>query len=498
MPRPLDIADLLLPLNEADDAPLNRQLYRSLRDAILRGDLRPGARLPSSRRLAGYLAVSRTTVLGAFDQLVAEGLIVGTTGSGTRVSDRLAPTRARRDGVTPAPTLPVSLSRRSRGLLDLPRPERRPSAEPKAFRTGQPPVDAFPVDVWRRLSARCLRRLSTADLYHGPAQGLRSLREGIVTLAVARGIRCEARQVLVMASAQEAIELACRMLLDAGDAAWLEDPGWSGAHAALLAAGARVVPVPVDGAGLQIDLGVRSAPRAKLAYVTPSHQYPTGVTLSPPRRRRLLDWAASNDAWILEDDYDSEFRYADRPLPALHNRCGADRVIYVGTFNKTLFPALRLAYLILPDRLVDAFRQARGIGGQHAAVIDQAVLSDFIADGHYGRHLARARTLGRERRDALISLAGRLDGLAFTQSRTGLHTVGWLAPGTDDRLVSALALRHGVEAAAISASCLGPCPRPGLVLGYGSLTTGQIADGVERLAAALQESRSGASAPGPT
>jgi GntR family transcriptional regulator/MocR family aminotransferase len=484
-----DIADLLLPLDNASDTPLHRQVYRALRDAILAGRLVPGARVPSTRRMAEYLAVSRTTVLGAFEQLTAEGLLIATVGSGSRVSSLVRSPRTTPPGdrTVHAEPAPGALSRCGRDLAGMRRPDQRRSPGPAAFRTGQPPVDGFPIDVWRRLASRCHRRLSTADLYHGPAHGLRHLREAIATLAVARGIHCERHQVLVVSSAQEAMDLACRLLLDPEDEAWLEDPAWSGGHAALRSACARIVPVPVDEAGLRVDAGISAAPRAKLAYVTPSHQYPTGVTLSVDRRRKLLQWAKTHAAWILEDDYDSEFRYVDRPLPALKSLDDANRVIYVGTFNKTLFPALRLAYMILPDGLVDDFRRVRGIAGQHPPAIDQAILSDFIEHGHYARHLKRARALGRERRDTLVAAASRLCGLAFTHTDTGLHAVGWLPPDADDRRVSDAALRHGVEAAPLSAYYQGLCPRPGLVLGYGSLMPGQIRHGVTKLAAAIDE-----------
>jgi len=504
----LHIADLLLPLDEASGVPLYRQVYTGLRDAILGGRLPPGARIPSTRRLAAYLAVSRTTVLTAFDQLAAEGFLIATVGSGSRISEHLPLRPPAPDGNGPAGagtparagtpdedgrpheegTPREILSACGRSLIDLPRPSRPLSPGPRPFRTGQPPVDAFPLEVWRRLAARCHRALSTADLYHGSPGGLQRLREAIVTIAVARGIRCEPRQVLVLSSAQEAMQLVCQMLLDPGDRAWLEDPAWSGGHAALLAAGARVAPIPVDDAGMRVEVGIASAPEARLAYVTPSHQYPMGVTMSLERRTLLLSWAREHGAWILEDDYDSEFRYSDRPLLALQGLDRSGRVIYVGTFNKTLFPAIRLAYLILPDGLIDGFRRARGIGGQHSPPIDQAVLSDFITEGHYARHIGHVRTIGRERRDRLVSaVRERLDCLELTHTDTGLHAVAWLPPGTDDRRVSGAALRQGVEAAALSAFYVGPCPRPGLVLGYGSLTTAQITDGVARLASVFSE-----------
>jgi GntR family transcriptional regulator/MocR family aminotransferase len=292
---------------------------------------------------------------------------------------------------------------------------------------------------------------------------------------------------MVLASAQEAMELVCRALLDPGDQVWLEDPAWSGGHGAILASGARPVPVPVDEAGLRVDIGLAVAPRARLVYVTPSHQYPMGVVLSLERRQRLLGWATEQGSWILEDDYDSEFRYADRPLPALQSLDKTGRVIYVGTFNKVLFPALRLGYLILPEALIEGLGAARAVGAQHPPAIDQGILADFIREGHFARYLQHARALGRERRDALVAAAEGLDGLELAPADTGLHTVGWLSPGTDDRRVSAAALRHRVEAAPLSAYYLGPCPRPGLVLGYGSLTVRQTRDGMECLAAALEE-----------
>jgi GntR family transcriptional regulator / MocR family aminotransferase len=310
-----------------------------------------------------------------------------------------------------------------------------------------------------------------------------------VHLASARSVRCTPDQVIVLSSAQEALELACRVLIDPGDAAWLEDPTWSGARAALLSAGARVVPVPVDGEGLDVGRGVVAGPDARVAYVTPSHQFPMGVTLSLERRRALLRWAATQRAWILEDDYDSEFRYTGRPLPALQ---GLDpdggRVLYVGTFNKTVFPALRLGYLVVPPDLVEPFRALRGVGGQHAPTLDQAVLTDFIAEGHYARHLRRMGTICRARRDALIEAARReAPGLIEIEpAETGLHTIGWLPAGVDDRQAAAAAFDRGVEAAPLSNYCLGDCPRPGLVLGYSGCRPEEIGAGMARLATALR------------
>lgn len=299
-------------------------------------------------------------------------------------------------------------------------------------------------------------------------------------------MHCTADQVIVLSSAQEAFELACRVLVDPDDQAWLEEPAWSGARGALAGAGARIVPVAVDEAGLDVAQGIAAAPDARLAYVSPSHQFPIGVTLSLERRMALLGWASRAGAWILEDDYDSEFRYAGRPLTALHALDTSARVLYVGTFNKTIFPALRLAYVVVPQSLVDPFLALRRIGGQHAPTFAQLVLADFLVEGHYARHLRHSRAVCRERRDALIAVAGRCATGLFElgDAETGLHTVAWLPDGTDDVRVSEEAARRGVEAAPLSRYYAGACPRPGLVLGYAGIRTDAIGPALERLAAA--------------
>jgi GntR family transcriptional regulator/MocR family aminotransferase len=278
------------------------------------------------------------------------------------------------------------------------------------------------------------------------------------------------------------------VLLDAGDRAWIEDPGWMGFRGALRAAGARAVPVPVDTEGLVVERGIELAPEARLAYVTPSHQFPCGVTLSLERRLLLLDWAARQEAWVLEDDYDSEYRYAGRPLTALQGLDSRARVVYIGTFNKTVFPSLRLAYLVVPSALREAFLTVRGVGGHHAPLAEQGILTDFISQGHYARHLRRMRAIGRERRDAFLDAARReLPGLLeILEAETGLHVVGWLPGNLDDRKVSDAAARNGVEAAALSTFYVGGCPRPGLVLGYASVTPREIRAAMRRLADAIR------------
>jgi GntR family transcriptional regulator/MocR family aminotransferase len=492
MATPAGLAGLLLPLDRASPVPLHRQIYEGIRDSVLSGRLPAGIRVPSTRYLAQYLAVSRTTMLIAFDQLVAEGYLIGTVGSGTFVArsipDHLLQGHREGAGAGPGAEGSPRLAGRVGELTALPH-ARRGGPDPKAFRPGVPPVDAFPISVWARLAGRRRRGLTPAQLYHGPAAGYPQLREAIVAhLSATRGVRCTPDQVIVLSSAQEAMDLCCHVLLDAGDRAWIEDPCWMGFRGALLAAGARAVPVPVDAEGLVVGQGIELAPQARLAYVTPSHQFPCGVTLSLERRLELLDWAARQRAWVLEDDYDSEYRYAGRPLTALQGLDNRARVVYIGTFNKTVFPSLRLAYLVVPLGLRDAFIAVRGLGGHHAPLAPQAILTDFIAQGHYARHLRRMRAIGRERRDALVDAARReLPGLLeIAEAETGLHLVAWLPRGLDDRQVSDAAARQGVEALALSSFYVGACPRPGLVLGYASVPPREIGTAMRRLADAVR------------
>ena len=494
MPRTIRVPELRFPLDSKSVEPLHQQVYRGVRHIILSGTLPAGAQLPSSRRLAEDLAVSRTTILVAFGQLAAEGYIVGAVGSGSYVAsqipDHLLQVDSRTTGSAGTGQAAVALSERAREILQQPR--RPPRLYPRAFWTGVPPLDAFPLKLWSRIAARRQRSMTAAHLGHSSPAGHQPLREAIVThLATARGVRCDAGQVIILTSAQEGLDVACRTLLDQGDPAWVEDPCFAGSRGAMISAGARVIPVPVDRDGLVVERGVAMAPDARLAYVSPSHQYPLGVTLSLERRLSLLAWAEQRNSWIIEDDYDSEYRYTGRPLTALQGLDRANRVLYIGTFNKTIFPAIRIAYLVVPPALVDPIFRVRAIGGQHVPVVEQLILTDFIMEGHFARHLRRMRSIGRERRDALLSAARRdLGGLLeVEESETGLHTVGWLAAGLDDGAVSAAADQHNVEALPLSRCYRGPAPRSGLVLGYAGLKPHEISVGVRRLAAAIRTVR---------
>jgi GntR family transcriptional regulator / MocR family aminotransferase len=487
-PRSAAPAALLIRLDPEGESPLYRQLYTALRDSILEGRLAGGTPLPSSRLLAGELGVSRNTVVLAFDQLAAEGYLEGTARSGTRVARSFpcpgsagARTERSRPGLD-------GLSARGRAIASVASPAlSRGGSAPRPFRAGVPGLDEFPRALWSRLTSRRWRRPPV--LGYGDVSGYTPLRQAIAEYVRAgRGARCVANQVIVVNGSQQGLDLAARVLLDPDDRVWMEEPGYPGARSALMAAGARLVPVPVDAEGLVVDRGRALAPGARMAYVSPSHQFPLGVTMSASRRLDLLRWAAEAGAWVVEDDYDSEFRYDTRPLACLQGMDEEDRVIYVGTFSKTMFPALRLGYLIVPEPLVDAFRAARAAADRHSPTMEQAVLADFIGDGHYARHVRRMRRIYSERQDVLIEairkhLAGVLDARL---SAAGMHLVAWLPEGMDDEAVSARALAAGVEASALSRYAVDRLNRGGLLLGWAGYQPDDLRGAVSLLAAALR------------
>lgn len=514
MPKPAATARLPVTLDQTSVVPLGRQVYGWLRGAILAGQLAAGSRLPSTRTLASQLGVSRNTVFLAYEQLLAEGYIVAHVGQGTRVAPVLPPPllhlpRARQQpapaSVPPAREHP-HLSERGHLMANTPRMPGAPASSHASYVPsdvshapaaapplvpGLPDLDAFPYALWARLVARHARdSLPFAAGYQDPA-GYRPLREAIAAhVGVARGIRCAPDQVIVVAGSQGGIDLAARLLLDPGAAAWVEDPGYPGAKGALLGAGAHLVPVPVDGEGLLVAEGRARAPDARLAAVTPSHQFPLGATMSLPRRLALLEWARDAGAWILEDDYDSEYRFGGRPIEALVGLDGSDRVIYAGTFSKVLFPALRLGYLIVPPPLAADFAAARRFVDAHPPILEQMALSDFMRAGHFSRHVRRMRALYAARRAALATaVREELGGLlALAPQEAGLQVVGWLPPGVDDQAAARLASAAGIVLLPISTFAMDPSSlrRGGLLLGYSSMPEHEIYDNVRRLAVALR------------
>ncbi len=474
--------------------PLYRQLYQKLREQILNGAFAAGQQIPSTRVLAADLNVSRNTALNAIEQLIAEGYLEGEAGTGTFVT-----------GVVPEDMTSVDLAR-PRSTASAPRqprwsqfgarlatPSPRPGpwiATPIPFRPGICAFDLFPFDIWTRLANRHWKKPATDTLTYGDPAGYVPLRRAIIEyMSLARGIRAEPEQVLIVSGAQQGMDLTARLLLDPGDLVWTEEPGYVGTANALRASGARVVPVPVDEDGLNVQHGIAEAADAKLAFVTPSHQFPRGVTMTLGRRLELLHWAEKADAWILEDDYDSEYRYAGRPIPALQGLDRSDRVIYLGTFSKVLFPSVRLAFLIVPTDLVDRFVAAKAVTDRQSTTPEQAILADFIAEGHFGRHIRRMRTMYSERAEALIAnVREQLGGvLEINMPEAGMHTIGWLPPALNDRDVSRQANEVGVFAWALSTCYAQPAvaTRPGLVLGFAAFNEEQIATAVRALAQAL-------------
>jgi GntR family transcriptional regulator/MocR family aminotransferase len=474
----------------APETPLYRWLYEELRAAILEGRLPPGARVPATRDLAAEYGLSRATVVTAFEQLKSEGYVEGKVGAGTYVSQ-----------VLPDEFLQVSQPEAQRvsraGAVGWSFYARRlkpfPGSEPRtthAFRANQAALDAFPTTLWAQVAARRLRRASTQLLAGGEALGFRPLREAVAEyLNASRGVKCSAEQVLIISGVQEALERTAHLLLDPRDRVWVEEPGYPGAAIVFRAVGAKICHVPVDEEGLDLEGGQRRWGRAKLLYVTPAHQFPLGVTMSLRRRLALLDWARRSRTLIFEDDYDSEYRYAGRPIPALQGLDRAGVVIFAGSFNEVLFPALRLAYLVVPPGMVDRFAAAQSVSMRHAPLLDQAILCDFITEGHFARHIRRMRELYAERLGVLMESAQhKLHGLLETPSvEAGLQTVGWLARGINAEQVAAEAAQHNVEVIPLSRYCSRRFPREGLILGFAAVDAKQLRRGVEQLARVLEK-----------
>jgi GntR family transcriptional regulator/MocR family aminotransferase len=468
------------------------RIHDLLRGQIAEGTLAPGARLPSTRALAAELGVSRTTVTAAYEQLAAEGYLVTSAGRVARVASRLVnppPARPRR-GDRPAASL-SAFGRRVEKMLLSALPREQPC--PIDFLYGAVASRDFPALAWRRAYQAALLNRQTS-LYYAPREGDASLRRALQGyLGRARGLHCEAEQIVVVHGSQQAIDLCARVLLDPADAFVFEEPGYLMARRCFEATGATLLPVPADAQGLD-PAGLPQDDRARLAYVTPSHQFPLGGTLPIGRRQALLQWASRHRAWIVEDDYDGEFRYGQRPIDALQAIDTEGRVIYVGTFSKALSPQLRLGYLVLPRELVPVFRQAKQLTDRHAPWLDQRVLASLIDSGAYERHVRRQRRENERRRSALIgAIAEDLPPDAqVAGAAAGLHLVLWLPSlrQHDEAAVVAAARERGVGVYPVSPLYATPAPRhrprpAGFILGYAGLTVEQIRQGVRLLAEAL-------------
>jgi GntR family transcriptional regulator/MocR family aminotransferase len=471
--------------------PLQQQIYESVREAILSGVLTPGARLPSSRTLAHDLGIARMTAVLAFEQLAAEGYITSRVGAGTFVNHALPDVDAHRPVSTASGTAQhPRLSRRGVALSQTPRIVIKIDGPPRAFRIGAPALDRFPVRLWNRLVSRRMRQLTAGELDYGNAAGSRALREAIALyVSRERGTACSAEQVIVVAGAQQGLEMIARLLLDPGDVALMEEPGYPGARAALISAGARVETVAIDAQGVVVDRVNGHKQRARLIYTTPSHQFPLGVQMSLPRRLALLRWARDARAWIVEDDYDSEFRYGTRAIPCLHGLDPDGRVIYVGSFSKTLFPALRLGYVIVPADLHAPLLKARLASDLHPHGLLQDVVAELMLEGQFERHVRRMNTHYRERLEALQEAMRRYceGALTLRPVATGLHAVADLH-SADAASVFDEAFARGIEAMPLSAYYAGrrPSPANGLVLGFGCVPPRVVTESVKRLAAAIE------------
>ena len=465
---------------------LHRQIYDAYRATIVDGGLRPGQRIPSTRMLASELGISRFPVLNAYNQLLAEGYFESRVGAGTIVSRSLPdqPSTSAAPGATRASVLsgPRPVSRRS---SILPRFERAPWLQGwGAFNVGQVAFDQFPLQIWSNLVARHGRSMDAKSFHYGESRGSMALRETIASyLRTARSLHCGAEQITIVSGSQQALDIAARLLLDPGSSVWIEEPGYSLAREAFALTGCQLVPVPVDKEGLDVATGIKRCRKARAAFVTPSHQFPLGVTMSASRRLQLLDWAQNTGSWIIEDDYDSEYRYESLPIPSLQGLDPSARVIYIGTFSKVLFPSLRLGYVVIPPDLVDRFlsiRRAMDIG---PPTFYQEVLANFIGEGHFARHIRRMRVLYRERRSVLVEnireeLGSRVEVLG---GEAGMHLAVTIRDGIDDVEVAERAARQNLWIWPLSPSYLGEVSRPGFVLGFGSTAAEEIPRAVRKL-----------------
>lgn len=472
-----------------------RRIDGLLRSQIADGTLAPGTPLPSTRGLAADLGVSRTTVTAAYEQLAAEGYLETSPGRAARVAHSLlAPGGGRSAGPAPvrdaASALPPRLSATGQRIaaLALP-PARAPDAAVIDFLYGSVAAADFPRQAWRQASQRVLRR-QPAALAYGPPAGEAALRQALAGyLARARGLRCRPEQIVVVHGSQQAIALCAQLLLDPGDLAVVEDPGYGMARLCMQAAGATCLPVPVDAQGLRTEALPQGRP-VRLAHVTPSHQFPLGGVLPVGRRRALLQWARQHGSWILEDDYDGEFRYGLRPVDALQALDADAPVLYIGTFSKALSPQLRLGYLVLPPPLVEVFGRAKRLADRSAPVLDQQVLAALIDDGSYERHVRRLRRAHERRRAALLAAIERHlpAGAQVAGAAAGLHVVLWLpgVPAADEAALVGAARQAGVGVSGVTPLYLQPGlraaePAAGLILGHASLDIAQIDDGLRRL-----------------
>ncbi len=481
--------------------PLHQQLYRQIRDEIVTGSFNHhSARLPSTRTLAAELGIARMTVKMAFERLSAEGYLEARTGSGTFVAPDL-PEKflSSRRPLAAQPNEPKFEARRARVAERVKKiPDDRAGKQFDVGIAGPPGVsfvpalaaiDEFPIETWERLRTQVLARKGAHLLQYAASHGDLDLRKAIAAyLCDFRGARCHPDQIVITAGTQQALMIAALALVNRGEIAWLEDPGFNQARRVFAFAGATVVPRPVDDEGILIGQPDRKA-SPKIIFVTPSHQFPLGMTMSLERRKALIDFASARDAFIFEDDHSSEFRYNGPPLPCLQGLDPSGRVIYAGTMSKILFPSLRLGYLLAPEPLVDSLIKIRAVTDQHSSAIDQATLARFISEGFFLSHIKRMRKLYADRREYFIEKFNELVGDHFRLQipEAGLHFVAWLRRKEDWPLIAEAVAAAGLRPVPLSASCIEATPGPALNFGFAAWTRAQIREGLTKLATELRE-----------
>jgi GntR family transcriptional regulator / MocR family aminotransferase len=468
----------------SDREPLSRQIYLWFRQAILRRVMLSGERLPSSRELAEQLHVSRTVVVLAYEQLLAEGFVMGRAGSGTYVAEALSGARLS----ARTARIKVRLSRYGRAAANAATanfPEQPRARLRYDFAYGRSDVEMFPFEMWRRMLLRNARKASLRSLDYGPTGGSAALREAIaIHLRRSRAVICDPAQIIVVSGSQQALDLVARVLIERGDSIAIENPCYQGTREVLRSSGARLLPVAVDRDGLN---PAKLAEGTRMVFVTPSHQFPTGAILSLPRRLALVDWARRNDALVVEDDYDGEYRYEDQSLQSLQGLDADGRVIYIGTFSRTVFSSLRIGYLIVPKPLVSVFTSAKWLCDRHTATLEQETLAEFISSGLYERHLRRVRRRNAARREALRDAVARYLGarVEVTGFGAGAHVALWPRNRMLETAVIARAAAREVAVYGISPYFLGAPQRAGLMLGYSRMKESDIREGVRRLSDVL-------------
>jgi len=493
MPKQIEEIPLVsFKINFESGIPLYNQLYNSLRKSILEGKYYPGQKLPGTRSLASELKISRNTVSMAYEQLMIEGYIEGKSGSGTfvkEIPDNILNVKDKKRDNKVKINFPAKIN----NILSSPEVLRRNTTkdEISTFQNGLPSLNDFPIKTWLKLNNQIARTFSNIHLGYGDAVGFKPLREEIANyLRTYRAVNCTEEQIIIVNGSQQGLDLIGRVLLERGNNVWLEDPGYFGTKASLLLADSKILPCPLDKEGLDINYSSKKYPVPKLIYTTPSHQFPLGITTSVARRIELLQYANKNNCWIIEDDYDSEFRYYGDPLPSLQGIDKNNCVLYLGTFSKVLFPALRLGYLVLPDpEMVKVFALAKSMMDRQCPVFEQMIVTEFLKQGYFTRHIRKMRMLYKSRQEFLINeIQKELKGtLKINPSPAGMQIIAWLHKNLDDIRIAKVAKKNNLVLNPLSSYSMKFFKDPGLILGYTAFEQKELKKGVEKLKKVLNE-----------